>query len=243
MIAAYTLYYASVERSTVGQEKVIIDYSDGSTQGTRPAGYSHFVNIPPSSDDPAKYLVWWAEFLLIKLGGYPSRIPILQGLLEHVTVPTQRHLVVAIQEMRGTIADFRPFPNFDDIKVVSIGPYAQPVDFRTTFQTALKVFKRVFVEGGLDGTGLDQVVPQNRALQVGSVQFVFAAVPGMPRLLTWRNMARAAMAMIQFMKEHEFKEVRASVTIHGITVAKAEVNVRRPVTQSFASQSSNVTVI
>ena len=58
------------------------------------------------------------------------------------------------------------------------------------------------------------------------MQFAFATLPGKPRLITWREISKAAMAMIQFMGTHEqgFRELRADITRGGAVIGRAEVN-------------------
>ena len=110
-------------------------------------------------------------------------------------------------------------PDFSDV-VITPKPGAQPVDFRDTFLTSIKVFKRV---GGI--ANKDDVVTMNRNFAVGGVEMNFWTWPGQPRLLTWREVGRAAMAMLQSEKANgeQFREVRAIVFRDGVSVGHAEI--------------------
>ena len=242
MITAYSLYNASLERGVeraLFRERYTIDYSDGSSV-IRPTGHTALVSRVLREERGA-YRIWWGQFLLAELEEYFSVIPTIWGYLTIRDERFGQQLFAGVEKMSQSIEEFRPFPNFDNIPVL-FKPYARPVDFRATFDTALKVFKRVFVESGPRGIHLDQIIPQNRAFQAGNVEFTFLTLPGKPRLITWRDVARIAMAMIQFMKENGFREVRASVIRNGVVVGNAEVNVK-PLTRSPGSQSANITVL
>lgn len=105
--------------------------------------------------------------------------------------------------------EVKPLPSLEGVDV-SFSPQAQPLDMPDTIFAAQKIFKRVMVEE------LDAVVPRNWQFSSGGVTFTFITPPGIqPRTMTWAELGRGAMAMIDFMRKHgeegKFKEVRAAI--------------------------------
>ena len=130
-------------------------------------------------------------------------------------VPADMYGTIGAMAPQSQIAARPDFPNVS-IKYKS---GAQPVDSRNVFLAAVKIFKRVAVEDK------DAVVSMNWGFRVEDLELTFATFPGRPRVLFWKELSEAAMAMVQFMRmSGSFKELKVSVLRDGAVIAIAELN-------------------
>ena len=181
-------------------------------------------------------MYWFFEGLIQRLSRFRATMPQLT-----IDFRTADYHV----QMSGyvyTLSDPAKYVNPPQLPNVAVtyAPNAQVLDRHNTFLAASKVFKRVVV------SNLDDVIPQNRGFVAGNVEFIFGTEPGQrPASMTWREVARAAMAMLQYTRAEAvdfdtLKEVRATISRDGRAIGVAEINVHQA-TSDIGTGNENIT--
>ena len=213
MAVAYSQYIAAVVRPLVPSTPsldmtlYLTDYSGyaGPTD-LQPGLDMHGFLFPRSVTNPNYVLIWLMEGLLDHLRPFKNSI---EGHSYHLTSLYQRFQVVGKVDRVYSKEVLKPLPSLDGVDI-SFSSQAQPLDIPDAILAAQKIFKRVTVEE------LEAVVPKHWRFSSGSVSFTFITPPWLrPRTMTWAELGRGAMAMIDFMRKHgeegKFKEVRAEI--------------------------------
>ena len=111
-----------------------------------------------------------------------------------------------------------PMPVFQYMRSEYWEPSSRPLDEYQVFMAASKLFTRVFVEDSR------AVVLKHWAFKFGSVGLWFGPPFQEPYMATWKEMAEAAIATLQYMTREggEFKELTTRVLRNGREIARLE---------------------
>ena len=221
MCAMYVLYYISVDHRQPEGAFAVMGYTSLPTQAmpqwlsdSRPPTYGYD-------------MIWAAEALAKNLDRFG---PVVRQLVFEFNTPGQQligHIMAATPYSRSKAF---PMPVFGNI-VVQNSQNPKNLDVRNTYLAATKVFKEVYAKGH------DQPVEGYHRFQDGEVAFQLTRVPGSPRTLSWKDIGKAVIAVLQFFRgDAGFREAMVVIKRSGQEMGRMDVFFRERRPQSSALQ-------
>ena len=164
-----------------------------------------FRDIATLAADRNKVLFWSLEGLRIKLSGFYANVPLLR-----ITFLVPDQFLIHGSVAKPTACETPAAPELNSIRVSRI-PRGQAIKIADIIEAAAKLFKSVFV------SITDHPCPPHLLSRAGTASYEYIATPSGQEVwpMTWRDVARATMAILQYLASHDGRGSEVDVVILG----------------------------